>query len=65
MPPPPQSPSHLSDPPALLAIARAAHLIGDRDLERAARRILRERYGVEVSFRRPTDQERKVPDENR
>jgi hypothetical protein len=65
MPPPPQSPPHLSDPPALLAIARAAHLIGDRDLERSARRLLRERYGVEVSFRRAIDPERKVPDDNR
>jgi hypothetical protein len=46
-----------SDPPALLAIARAARQVGDRDLERAARRLLRERYGIDISFRR----ERMVP----
>jgi hypothetical protein len=47
-----------SDPPALLAIVRAARQVGDRDLERAARRLLRERYGIDIAFR----QERKVPD---
>jgi hypothetical protein len=46
----------------LLAIARAAHLIGDRGLERAARRLLRERYGIEVCFRRPITPESEVPD---
>lgn len=56
------SPPPLSDPPALLAIARAAHQIGDRDLERAARKLLRERYGIEVSFRQTIDPERKVAD---
>jgi hypothetical protein len=43
-------PPDLTDPPALLAIARAANLIGDRDLERAARRLLRDSYGIEVRF---------------
>jgi hypothetical protein len=47
--PPPDS---LDAPPALLAIAHAARLAGDRELERAARRLLRERHGIEVSFRR-------------
>lgn len=49
-PSPPIDPSDLSDPPALLAIARAARLTGDRGLERAARRLLRERHGIEISF---------------
>jgi hypothetical protein len=39
-------------PPALLAIARAAHLIGDRDLERSAREELSEVYGIDVRFRK-------------
>jgi hypothetical protein len=56
---------HLSDPPALLAIARAAREVGDRDLERAARRLLRERYGIEISFRRSPVPERMVPDATR
>jgi hypothetical protein len=54
------SPLPLSDPPALLAIARAAHQTGDRRLERAARKLLRDRYGIEVSFRRSIDPERTV-----
>jgi hypothetical protein len=37
--------------PALLAIIRAARAIGDRDLERAAKRQLLEEYGIEVTFR--------------
>jgi hypothetical protein len=51
----------LSDPSALLAIARAARLIGDRELERAARRLLRDRYGIDISFRRGAGQEIEVP----
>jgi hypothetical protein len=35
---------------ALIVILRAAVLANDRDLERSARRELRERYGVQVSF---------------
>jgi hypothetical protein len=46
----------LTDPPALLAVARSAHLSGDRSLERAARRRLRERYGIEINFRRPASE---------
>lgn len=45
--------SNLSEPSTLLAIARAAHLVGDRELERVARRLLRERYDIKVTFRRP------------
>jgi hypothetical protein len=46
------SPTDLTEHPALVAVARAARLIGDRDLERAARRLLRDRWGIELSFRR-------------
>jgi hypothetical protein len=52
----------LTDPPALLAVARAARLSGDRGLERAARRLLRERYGIEVFFRRTAPQAQEVAD---
>jgi hypothetical protein len=34
--------------------------MGDRDLERAARKLLRECYGIEVSFRRTIRPERTV-----
>jgi hypothetical protein len=54
-----------SDPPALLAIARAAHQIGDRDLERAARKLLRDRHGIKVSFRRAAEPERTVANARR
>jgi hypothetical protein len=37
-------------PASLVAIARAARLCGDRELERAAKRELRERFGIELSF---------------
>jgi hypothetical protein len=43
---------HVRGAPALLAIIRAARAIGDRDLEQAAKRQLRDEYGIEVSFRR-------------
>jgi hypothetical protein len=44
-------------PPALLSIARAAWLVGDRDLERAARAELAERFGIELKFKRRPRQE--------
>ena len=65
MPPTVPSLPSLSDPPALLAIARAAHLMGDRDLERAARKLLREHYGIEVTFRQASGPERQVADTKR
>ena len=37
----------------LLAIARAARTIGDHDLERAAVRMLRDEYGIDVRFQEP------------
>jgi hypothetical protein len=37
---------------ALVVIARAARISGDKTLERAARRELTERYGIDLTFRR-------------
>jgi hypothetical protein len=37
---------------ALVVIARAARIAGDKTLERAARRELIEKYGIELTFRR-------------
>lgn len=39
-----------SDPTTLVAIARAAHQNGDRDLERTARRELEQRHGIAIRF---------------
>jgi hypothetical protein len=41
-------------PAALVSVARAAHRTGDRDLERAARRLLLDEYGIRISFSRGT-----------
>lgn len=41
----------LTDPPSLLAIIRAARMIGDRELERSARHLLSDHHGIEVRFR--------------
>jgi len=38
-------------PAALMAIVHAAHVAGDRDLERGARRELRESFGIDVTYR--------------
>lgn len=37
-------------PAALVAIIRAANLAGDRDLERAARRELKDRFSIELKI---------------
>ena len=37
-------------PATLVAIAKAAHLTGDRDLERAARKQLEDRHGIRIRF---------------
>jgi len=37
-------------PAALVAIARAARLAGDRELERAAKEQLRSKFGIAISF---------------
>jgi hypothetical protein len=42
-----------TDAPALLAIAIAAHRTGDRELERAAKRELKESHGVGLRFLQP------------
>jgi hypothetical protein len=55
----------LEDPPSLLAIANAAHRVGDRDLERAARRLLREQFGIEVSFAPTTKNSNEVQEVTR
>jgi hypothetical protein len=47
---PPDRP--LNDAPTLVAIAKAAHQIGNRSLELAARQLLREQHGIELSFPR-------------
>jgi hypothetical protein len=39
-------------PSELVAIAKAAHAIGDRELERAAKRELAEQHGIDIKFRR-------------
>jgi hypothetical protein len=44
-------------PAALVAIARAARLAGDRNMERAARRELRERFRMELTFLREKESE--------
>jgi hypothetical protein len=35
-----------------MAIAKAARQVGDRDLERAARQLLRDEHGIAVTFLR-------------
>ena len=44
---------HTDSPASLVAIIRAARMAGDRELERAARRELSERHGIDLTFRRP------------
>ena len=48
--------AEISSPPALLAILQAARRVGDRQLERQARRELA-KYGIEVKIRRPKQAE--------
>ena len=45
----PAYPNHVHE---LVAMLYAAHVARDRDMERWARRELRERYGISVSFSR-------------
>jgi hypothetical protein len=61
------APPHLplTDPATLLAIAHAAHRMGDRYLERAARKLLREGHGIVVSFCRVNDRKKRAPDATR
>ena len=46
----------LQGAPMLLAIIRAARALGDRDLERTAKAILRDEHGIEVTFRRKREE---------
>lgn len=48
-------PPNTGSPAALVAIARAARLTGDRELERAAKERLRAEYGIAISFAAPRD----------
>jgi hypothetical protein len=43
-------------PAELVAIARAAHAVGDRDLERSVKIELRESFGIEIRFPRASKQ---------
>jgi len=45
-----QLPRPTATPPALVAVAIAARKTGDRELERAAIRELREAHGLKLSF---------------
>jgi hypothetical protein len=47
--------SETGSPATLVAIIVAARKAGDRELEREAKRKLRERYGVHVRFVRETE----------
>ncbi len=38
-------------PSALMSIVNAARASGDRDLERAAKKLLREKHGIKIVFR--------------
>ena len=40
----------IENPAALVAIAWAAHQTNDRDLERSAKSILLDRFGIKLSF---------------
>ena len=42
----------IDSPASLVAIIRAARVTGDRELERAAKQELRQRFGMSVSFER-------------
>ncbi|MEI8373689.1 MAG: hypothetical protein WCJ35_12750 [Planctomycetota bacterium] len=39
-------------PAALVSVARAAHRINDRELERAAKKLLLEEFGIRIIFQR-------------
>lgn len=44
-------------PAELVAIANAAHRIGDRELERTAKRELKDRFDIEIRFGRKVRRE--------
>ncbi len=41
---------NLSDPSDLVAIAHASHVAGNRALERAAKKLLRDKFDIAISF---------------
>ena len=43
----------LNSPAELVAIARAAHVVGDVDLKRAAVGALATRFGIKIQFPKP------------
>jgi hypothetical protein len=43
----------LNSPAELVAIARAAHVVGDVDLKRAAIGALATRFGIQIRFPKP------------
>lgn len=45
-----QNQSSDRSPAALVAIIRAARMAGDRDLEKAAKQELSERFGIKLTF---------------
>lgn len=47
-------------PASLVAILRAAHLTGDRELEAAARSQLKDQFGMDVVFRQQEPANREV-----
>ncbi len=51
----------LSSPAELVAIARAAHVVGDVDLKRAAVIGLANRFGIRIQFAKP-EPRKGVPD---
>ena len=48
-------------PAALVSVARAAHRTNDRELERAAKRLLLEGYGIRIIFQRDPVADAKEP----
>ncbi len=51
------SSDRFTSPADLVAIARAAHRVGDRALLASARRVLRSRFGIVLRFTEPDDEQ--------
>ena len=49
----------LNSPAELVAVARAARAVGDRELERTARKELQQQFGISIKFsgREPLNRE--------
>ena len=48
-----------NSPATLVAIARAANVAGDRELEAVAKRELKDRFGIEITFGKGRPAERR------